>query len=97
MWQVLGASRFNLLHDLEVGVARALGRGREALLARGLLLPGGRDEAHAAHALDRLQHVDRATDRPPAIAGGLHEAEAPAPLLAVERRGVADQPPRAHV
>src|SRR5436190_9013858 len=103
MWQVLAAGRFNLFDEPQVwrGVPRmrvasvragALGGGGEALLlACGRLLPRGRDEAHAAHALDRLQDVDRAAHGPPAVPRGLHEGEAATPGLAREGRRIADE------
>src|SRR5476651_1791174 len=105
MWMILPSvswnsgrgSRFNLFDDLEMGNALALGRG-EGFLARILLLdPRGREKAHAAHALDGLQHVDRAPHGPPAVAGGLHEAEAAAHAVAVEGRRVPHQPSGIHV
>src|SRR5476651_1823479 len=105
MWMVLpsvprgapGASRFNLLDDLEMRDALALGRG-ERFLARILLRgPRRREKAHAAHALDGLQHVDGAAHGPPAVARGLHEAEAAAHLAAVEGRRVSHEAPGVHV
>src|SRR5471032_2803253 len=105
MWMILpllsmgapGVSRFNLLDYLEMRDALALGRG-ERFLARVLLRgPRRREKAHAAHALDGLQHVHGAAHRPPAVARGLHEAEAAAHLVAVEGRRVAHQAPGVHV
>ena len=55
-------------------------------------MPGGREQAHAAHALDGLEHVDRTAHGPPAVTRGLHEGEAAAQLLAVEGRRVGDEP-----
>ncbi len=77
-----------------LGRARALrGRDERLLACRLLFLPRGREEPHAVHALDRLQQVHGAPDRPPAVARGLHEAEAPAQLRVLEGRRVADEAP----
>src|SRR5688572_4346300 len=105
-WARSAAARFKLLDEPQVHrglragkhVPRihrgfSLGGSREAFLARRFLLPGGRDEAHAAHPLDGLQHVHRAPDRPPAISRRLHEGEAAPPRRAVEGGRVADELP----
>ncbi len=70
---------------------------RSALLAPLAALPRRRDHAHAEHALGRAQEVDAAGDRPPAIAGGLEEAEALQPFLARERRRVGIEAAAGHV
>src|SRR5437016_5350853 len=85
-------SFFNLLDDLEVRDAVALGRGERFFAGILLLLPGRGEKPHAAHALDRLEHVDRAAHGPPAVARGLHEAEAAQRPRAVDGRRVGDQP-----
>src|SRR5687767_2005791 len=70
-------------------LVRALRHRREGPAPRALLAPGGRDQAHAVHALDRAHHVDAAGDRPPARPGLLHEREAVEPEALAKRRRVA--------
>src|SRR6266540_7474603 len=72
-----------------VVLVRALGHRRQGAAARALHPPGGRDDAHAMHALDRADDVDAAEERPPARAGLLHEREAIEPDLLPEWRRVA--------
>src|SRR5690606_8188924 len=57
--------------------------------APGRLRPGRPDEPHCPHALDRADAVERAADRPPAIARRLHEAGALEPALAATGRAIA--------
>src|SRR5512134_2545052 len=66
---------------------------RERARGGAAVLPVRRDEPHAAHPFHRAHHVDAAADRPPAVAGLLHEREALQPAPLAERRRVAAEPP----
>src|SRR5690242_673943 len=83
----------NLLDDLEVRDALALGRGERFFAGILLLLPGRREQAHPPHPLDRLQHVHRAAHSPPAAPRRPHEAEAAQHARALDGRGVRDEAP----
>src|SRR5690606_3689914 len=49
-------------------------------------------EPHRVHALDCRHDVQRAADRPPAIASGLHELGSVEPLLRAARRSITAVP-----
>src|SRR5437867_9558480 len=61
----------------------------QGFLGGALVAPFRQDQAHAHVALDRANHVDRAADRPPALARLLHEPDALEPPPLGERRGIA--------
>src|SRR6266496_2339915 len=61
----------------------------QGFLGGALVAPFRHDQPHAHVALDRANDVDAAADRPPAVAGPLHEGEALEPPPLRERRGVA--------
>src|SRR5882672_11097417 len=62
---------------------------RQGFLRGALVAPFRQDQPHAHVALDRANHIDRAADRPPAVARLLHEAEALEPPPLGERRATA--------
>src|SRR5262245_10771947 len=55
--------------------------GSQLLAARKSLAPGRHNDAHAAHTLHRIEKHYTSAERPPSIAGSLHETEAFQPLL----------------
>src|SRR6266480_7239436 len=63
----------------------------QGLLGGALVAPFRQDQTHAHVALDRANDVDRAADRPPAVARLLHEADALEPPPLGERRGIASE------
>src|SRR5689334_8120797 len=83
----------NLLDDLEVRDALALGRGERFFAGILLLLPGRREQAHPPPPLDRRHHGRRAAPAPPAPPRRLHEAEEPQPARPPAGRGVRDGAP----
>jgi hypothetical protein len=60
-------------------------------------MPRRRDQAHAVLALDRLHDIHGAGDRPPAVAGGVHELEAAQPFFLRHGRRIAAEGARLHL
>src|SRR6476646_9344974 len=69
-------------------VLYAMRHRREALALNAGALPLRGDDAHALHALHRMQKVNAAREGPPAIAQRLEECNAPDPRLLRDRRDI---------
>src|SRR5450755_836086 len=73
-----------------VAMPRDTGRGRRRVRHRPLIANQA-DQPHAAHALDRDDEIHCAEDRPPAVSGALHPAEARKPFLRPNGQQVATE------
>src|SRR5262245_20431835 len=66
---------------------------RQRPRGRAAVLPARGHQPHPADALHRAHNIHAAADRPPAVAGLLHEGEALQPARLADRRRVAAEAP----